>query len=135
MKALTIRQPWPWAIFTQGKDIENRDWPTRFRGRIAVHTAKGMTSAEYGDALQFICQARGHFVIPDLEELSRGAIIGTVEIVDCVTKSESPWFMGEYGFVLRNPVLLPEPIPCKGALGFWDVPQELLSKVTVAAAA
>lgn len=39
MKALTIRQPWAWAIFTQGKDIENRDWTTRLRGRVAIDAA------------------------------------------------------------------------------------------------
>jgi len=54
MKALTIRQPWAWAIFHAGKDIENRDWPTRLRGRIAIHAAKGMTRDEYESALFFI---------------------------------------------------------------------------------
>ena len=28
MKALSIRQPWAWAILHAGKDIENRDWRT-----------------------------------------------------------------------------------------------------------
>jgi hypothetical protein len=35
-----------------------------------------------------------------------GRVVGSVDIVDCVTKSKSPWYGGEYGFVLRNPVLL-----------------------------
>lgn len=26
--ALSIRQPWAWAIVYAGKDIENRTWPT-----------------------------------------------------------------------------------------------------------
>lgn len=30
--------------------------------------------------------------------MSFGAIIGEVDIVDCVTKSQSPWFVGKYGF-------------------------------------
>ena len=34
MKALSIRQPWAWAIINAGKDIENRQWPTKFRGSI-----------------------------------------------------------------------------------------------------
>jgi hypothetical protein len=45
-----------------------------------------------------------------------------VEIVDCVSESSSPWFFGKYGFVLSNPRVLRNPIPCKGALGFFDVP-------------
>lgn len=134
MKALTIRQPWAWAIFHAGKTIENRSWATRLRGTVAIHAAKGMTDKEYNGAARFIIELTGqsdHFY---QASLVRGAILGTVEIVDCVSQSDSPWFMWEYGFVLRNPIVLPEPIPCKGALGFWDVPQDLLSKITVASA-
>ena len=32
MKCLSIRQPWAWAIIHAGKDIENRCWPTSYRG-------------------------------------------------------------------------------------------------------
>src|SRR5262245_50751681 len=111
-----------------GKDIENRDWSTRIRGTIAIHAAKGMTKDEYQQAMSFILRdlgklrARGKLILPTYEELVRGSIIGMVDIVDCVTRSESPWFQGDYGFVLHNPVSLPTPIECKGALGFWDVP-------------
>lgn len=47
-----------------------------------------------------------------------GGIVGMVEITDCVSTSQSSWFYGQYGFVLRNPVAL-DFIPCKGALGFF----------------
>jgi hypothetical protein len=55
-------------------------------------------------------------------------IIGIVELVDCVTESKSPWFGGEYGFVLKNqrPV---KPIPCVGALGFWNLPPGIERKI------
>jgi hypothetical protein len=46
MKALSIRQPWAWLILNAGKDIENRDWLTRFRGPFLIHASKGMTRAE-----------------------------------------------------------------------------------------
>lgn len=122
--ALSIRQPWAWAIINAGKDIENRDWATRFRGPVCIHAAKGMTRNEFDD---FVTLARamakrdlwsGPF-IPEPKELPRGGIIGVAEIVDCVEASDSPWFFGRYGFVLRNarPVGF---IPVKGALGFFD---------------
>ena len=59
-----------------------------------------------------------------MEELKRhaGTILGIVEIVDCVRRSASPWFVGDYGFVLANPRPLAEPVHCRGMLGFWDVP-------------
>jgi hypothetical protein len=102
-----------------GKDIENRDWDTRLRGRVAIHAAKGLTQHEYEDAA--ICISRiGSIVVPDLNELTRGAVIGTVEIVDCVTDSGSPWFFGRYGFLLRNPQPFAMPQQVKGALGFWE---------------
>lgn len=41
MKALSILQPWPWLILHAWKDIENRTWPTRFRGRFLIHAGKG----------------------------------------------------------------------------------------------
>jgi hypothetical protein len=48
----------------------------------------------------------------------RGGIVGVAEIVDCVSSSTSPWFVGEYGFLIRNARPLPY-VPCRGALGFF----------------
>jgi hypothetical protein len=45
--ALSIRQPWAWLILHAGKDIENRDWPTKYRGPFLIHASKGMTRDEY----------------------------------------------------------------------------------------
>ncbi len=116
-KAITIRQPWAWLIIHGGKDIENRSRPTKFRGRILVHAAKGMSRAEY-DAAKIIADTNNAF-LPDYENLKRGGIIGSVEVIDCVTESASPWFFGEYGFVLRDPKPLPF-IQMKGALGIFE---------------
>lgn len=118
---LSVRQPWAWLIVHAGKDIENRTWPTRFRGRVLIHASKGMTRQEYEDAMNWVVlnsRLPLDFHEPKMDELLRGGIIGETEIVDCVTQSTSPWFMGEYGFVLRNSKPLPFE-PCKGALGFF----------------
>jgi hypothetical protein len=115
---LSIRQPWAWLICNAGKDIENRSWPTKFRGRVLIHAGKGMTSDEYEDA--GICAADSGISLPPFESLERGGIVGEAEIVDCVTRSESAWFFGPYGFVLRNAKPLPF-FPCKGALGFFHL--------------
>ena len=40
MKALSVRQPWAWAIIYAGKDVENRTWPTRYRGFVIVHASQ-----------------------------------------------------------------------------------------------
>lgn len=141
MLALSIRQPWASLILKAGKDIENRCWPTKVRGRVLVHAAKGMTRLEHEDAIDFAVhaiRANPSNIKPtrtvtlrelgfDFDKLERGGIIGSVEIVDCVTDSDSPWFMGEFGFLLRDPQPLPF-TPWKGQLGFFNVPDDILIK-------
>lgn len=116
--ALSIRQPWAWAILDAGKDIENRNWSTKFRGPVCIHASAGMTKREY---LEFegVYGLDHRWTIPEPNALLKGGIIGIADIVDCVPEHQSPWFFGRWGFVLRNarPV---EFIPVKGALGFFD---------------
>lgn len=126
MLALSIRQPWAWLILHGGKDIENRDWPTRVRGRVLVHAAKGMTRDEFDSAAIFSYGRTGSARLVPPHELQRGGIVGSVDIVDCVTDSKSRWFMGRFGFVLRDPQPLPF-VPWRGQLGFFDVPDDALS--------
>lgn len=119
MKAISIRQPWAWLILHGDKDIENRTWPTKVRGRVLVHAAKGMTREEYEIAKELAWEINPRIVLPAFDELKRGGIIGSVEIVDCVTESASPWFYDDYGFLLRDPQPLPF-APLKGRLGFFE---------------
>jgi hypothetical protein len=126
-RALSIRQPWAHAILHLGKDIENRDWRTNFRGAVAVHASLGMTRAEWLDAAAFILPLG--FLIPSEGQLERGAIVGLVDIIDCVSDSHSDWFQGDCGFVLKNPRPLVKPIYCKGALGVWNVPPEIEKQI------
>ena len=119
--ALSIRQPWTDMILYNGKDIENRSWSTKYHGRILIHAAKGMTTHEWKDAVDFAsreCKASG---FKDFKALERGGIIGSVEIFDCVRNSKSPWFVGDFGFQLRDPRPLPFML-WKGQLKFFDVP-------------
>ena len=119
---ISVRQPWAWLIFN-GKDIENRDWYTKVRGQVFIHASKGMTNQEYLWALEFAGQIIPRHILsvfPGKDELARGGIIGSVEIVDCVTRSDSRWFRGRYGFVLRDQQPLPF-YPYRGHLGFFKI--------------
>lgn len=121
-KALSVRQPWAWAIIFAGKDIENRSWQAmnhglNVRGTIALHASSGMTRAEYQDAADFMASIGVE--CPPAIDLARGAVIGTVEVVDVVSESLSPWFFGPRGLVLRNPKTC-VPTPVKGALGYFN---------------
>lgn len=126
MITLSIRQPWAWLILHAGKDIENRDWATSFRGRLLIHASKGMTRAEYASGCDFAASCGvGTDRLPTFDDLPRGGVVGSVEVVDCVQRSRSPWFVGEHGFVLRDPRPLPF-VPWKGRLSFFDVPRHAL---------
>lgn len=129
MKTLSIRQPWAWHILNSGKDIENRSWKTNYRGRVLIHASKGIGNVkEFDAANDFAERIAGKIYVPGVDLMMRGGIIGSVEIVDCVTSSDSPWFMGKYGFVLRDPRshLF---IPWKGQLGLFEVPDTELFDV------
>lgn len=119
--ALSVRQPWAWAIIHGGKDIENRSWRSdnpglKFRGRFCVHAAAGMTRAEYEDAADTMAMLGVECPAP--AALQRGGIIGVATVADIVTESASGWFFGPKGLVLRDP----EPVDfigVGGQLGFF----------------
>ncbi len=156
MIALSIRRPWPWAILhlppELAKDVENRNWPTTYRGKFLIHAGKGCARDEYENASYFIrgtvyeivdgagasrdeklVQFAARLEVPPLADMPSGAIVGWCEILDCVDHSDSPWFCGRYGFVLGRRGVL-EPIPCRGQLGFFKVPAEVAQAVREQAA-
>jgi hypothetical protein len=118
--ALSIRQPWAWLILYAGKDIENRDWRTAQRGPFLIHASKGMTRDEYRNGVDTLAEIRPDLQLPPFEDLPRGGIVGSAVLADCVSESDSPWFFGFYGYVLRDATPLPFR-PYKGALGFFPV--------------
>lgn len=144
MKALSIKQPWAYLIAKGYKDIENRDWPTNYRGRIYIHASltfdsKGLewlTSNSKDVPNEFVAEAKigdtsAYEVLMELEpcnldDYPRGAIIGEVDIVDCRWQQKhqalSPWAeINKYGFVLANAVRYDKPIPYRGQLGLFEV--------------
>ncbi len=110
MKALSIKQPWAWLICKGFKDIENRTWHTNFLGKVLIHTGKIPDNVPQGEI--------NGISLPGLYNF--GGIVGIAEIIACVKDSDSPWFNGPYGFVLKNARPLPF-MPCRGQLGFFEV--------------
>lgn len=114
--ALAIQQPWAWLIVHGFKDVENRDWPTRRRGRFLIHASRKVDTW----SVPWIRERFPSIVLP--ESYETGGIVGEAELVDCVTVSSSRWFSGAFGFVLANPKPLPFR-PLRGQLGFFEVPR------------
>lgn len=114
MKALTICQRYAHLIILGEKPLENRTWWTSYRGPLAIHAGKSRAWLDEGDLERY----------PDM---AFGAVIGTVEVVDCVAvgKLKEPLASNEHAngpfcLVMENPVMFAEPIPARGALGLWD---------------
>jgi hypothetical protein len=113
-RVLTVRQPYASLIIYGGKEVENRSQPTRFRGRLYIHAGAAM-----------------HEDAPNLElepamQLTRRAIIGYVQLIDCVRNSRSQWAEpGMWHWLLADPVPLARRIPAQGKLGLWYPPEGL----------
>jgi hypothetical protein len=132
LKALSVRQPWAWLIFN-GKPVENRDWRTAHRGPLAIHAAKGMTRAEYEDAIDFVWSFDALLAsrIPAAESLVRGHVIGVVTQTGCVSEHTSPFFQGKWGHVYVDAKPFRVPIEARGDRGLWewDPPKRVLEQV------
>ena len=117
--ALSVRQPWAWALIYGGKPVENRtEMAIRNGGmraqvgkRIAIHASKGMTREWYEEARGFM--ATLGVTCPPAADLLRGGIIGTAFLASVVDDHISPWFFGPRALCL----IRPEPTPFIGASG------------------
>lgn len=150
--ALSIRQPWAWAIVYGYKTIENRSWtgPARkadreFRGHFAVHASLGMTQAEYAFAKGYM--EKLGVICPPPCDLLRGGIVGRATVFDLLwprgklqiewAERHVPWFFGPLGLKLAEA----EPtdfIAATGSLGWFkwkpnadkraDAPKQWMTK-------
>lgn len=122
MKALSIRQPYAWLIVNGIKDVENRTWHTGYRGPVLVHAGKNYPKRDHLDDWE----TWQHFCYPHDRDSMVGGIVGIATITGCVRESSSKWWIGPVGFTLADAQPLPALIPCKGELGFFDVPPEVV---------
>ena len=148
--ALSIRQPWCWAIVNAGKRVENRTWAPRYRGPVYIHSAKGMKREEY-ESFAYWWQhefpgrrpLQSYPALPPMEGLERGGIVARAEIIDCIRSQYAlplnitreradryivPWWQGPVGIILANVKPVPF-VPCKGALGLFEMDDDILREV------
>jgi hypothetical protein len=170
VNALSIRQPWAYAICHLGKRVENRAWkhPPSYRGPLLIHASAGCTADEYASARDFIVFDVGLSpqALPFLSDLPRGALVARAILSAVVENRENghgfatgpsgvkdgskccncaavvgvgrawggrcpspdPWVIpGQLGFILSDVELLARPIPYRGALGIFDVPNHVFA--------
>lgn len=136
-KCLSIRPPYgEWiAMHSQfvaaglpPKTIENREWPTKYRGPVLIHSSKKF---EEDAAWHWSRRIPGlDTIVPATREgyTTSGKIIALADLVDVVEDSNDPWFVGSYGWVFANIRPLLYPVPYRGALKLFDVPGGVIEK-------
>jgi ASCH domain len=129
-RCLSVRQPWAWAIIHGPKRVENRTWPTNHRGRLWIHA--GSSRRSFADAEPATWPERYGITCPDPDSLAFGAVIGSVEVVDCVPSVNmegDPWAIGPWCWVLANPAPLATPAAIAGRLMLFEVPDSVIDVV------
>lgn len=132
MRALSVRPPWAWAIAHAKKRIENRSWPTSYRGPLAIHASQRFSSSETAELERIL----GRKVDPAL--FTRGAFVAVVDLVDVVTADSvepSPWLCGPYAWLLKSVRPLSVAVPATGRLGLWRLTQAQLRAIKLSVAA
>src|SRR4051812_2897185 len=124
MLAISVRQPFASLILLGHKQIETRNWPTDYRGRIAVHASRQIDNLErvtaYRDEIRPLLKAAGFH---SLAAMPKGCLLGTVEITDCVPKDQclnderfrpnsvkalcGDWLTEGYAWLLASPLVVP----------------------------
>jgi ASCH domain len=128
VKVITVCQPWAWAIVHGPKRIENRTWRTAYRGPLLIHAGKSRRSLNAEDAASW--PARYGVELPGESELVFGAIIGRVDVVDCVSIDAAglwpvgglPFAEGPWCWILENSVAFDVPFFCSGQTLLWQPP-------------
>ena len=128
-KALSVRQPWAWALIygvSAPSDIENRTRRNHHRGDLVIHASKGQT--DY--LARTLTQWREE--IPDLPDLLAaeaehfGCLYGLLDVFDdlpLADVADQPYAEGPRCWITRNP----RPIiamPWRGFLGIFNVPAD-----------
>jgi hypothetical protein len=141
-RALSCREPWASLIVHAIKSTENRQWRTFHRGRLLIHASLGTPDAiSWCDVFEggprhpdapFALPGTG-IVLPAVDRLPRGCIVGCVEVYDCLAYddlppdlADDPFASGPWCWLLEHAVAFPEPIRAKGGRRLWAPPPAVL---------
>jgi len=139
MRALTICQPYAELIMRGEKRVENRKWPTSYRGALLIHAGKNREWLELDETEKF----DESYNIP-LAEMDFGKIVGVVQLRGCIHLQRGgrfdpliieawPWLddhehaEGPVCFILEDAFRFSQPIPYRGLPGLFDIPAGIVA--------
>lgn len=147
IKAISLWQPWASLWLSPNKLHETRHWSTPHRGQLLVHAAKKFVK-DVGSDLQEVLEDEfgGHWSM----DLPTGAIIGAVDLVDCIPTSKIvsrfDWSEphridnicgnfddGRFGWRRSGYWKFRAPIPYRGMQGLFNVPPDVVREALASA--
>ncbi len=151
MKAISLTQPWATLLALGLKKWETRSWQPHYRGWVAIHASKGFP----GWAKEIIrCPleypefhtALAPLGYTDPSHLPVGQIVGVGKILRCVPtvilnhdveytgtiskveRAFGDYTNGRWGWQIAGARTI-KPVPCRGALSLWGVPEDIATLV------
>jgi hypothetical protein len=142
MKAITLWQPYATAVALGLKRFETRDWPTVYRGLLAIHA--GTTT----DTINPACVLRAEQELGPSRTWPKGAIVAITRLTalrqspgHAIENWPEPelfygnFKIGRWAWKLELLVNLnSQPVYCRGAQGLWSVPPGVNSLLIAACA-
>lgn len=142
LKALTLRQPWAWAVEAGGKRVENRGWVAPL-GPLWLHAGARSRWDEDGAASPLVREAweqAGYPLAelnPETELITFGAVTALISLtsVHHATSCASDGRLCDR-WAVRDQVhhqvtltrVLPAPVPARGMPRLWKVPAPALAE-------
>jgi hypothetical protein len=134
MRALSLEQPWATLVLHGAKRYETRSWHTPYRGPLAIHAGRMITPAAQTlcrlEPFRSVLAAAG---IHDWKQLPRGAVLGTVQLLAILPvelvlplgpqeEAFGDYRPGRWAWELAAPARLVAPLPWRGHIALFDVP-------------
>lgn len=125
MKALTVQQPWAWAVLSGHQDFLMEPFPPKIRGYFLIHAGIGWD-------FNFERWLRQHStLVPN--SLPKAQLLGYARLTRVTTRrlgAPTPDFPGRpFVFTLTDIHSLKEPHVAAGRRGFWPVPRRMLEEI------
>ncbi len=122
--AISVAQPWAWALIHGPKRIENRSWRPSYRGQLVIHASKRL------DYLHRYRQGKPAKQLQDLPadaDLAYGALIGMVNLravfsLEDGKRLDAEFATGPFCWFCASPRAFLRPIRWRGERGLFDIP-------------
>lgn len=140
MKAISVRQPWAWALL-HGKDVENRSQNILggYRGLVALHAGQHLADAAAFERVHELAgEAMPQLGLPGRRPATQlGGVIGVIDVIgvhpalSCAGRC-SPW-ADPTGVHIHHDIKNARPlrrfVECRGRLGLFELPADVAADV------